>query len=381
LSDSPHAGFRTPTFHETGTGRRIVYPGRQHDVKGWSYLSIALCLLLLVAGARASASAQVFALDKFLQEYAGLNAEQIDSVHRGKAVAIVLASPTPDEVFVFGTVYVDATPDGYLRFANDFDELRKLPSYLAVRQFSNPPQPSDLDGFTMDAEDLKELKNCKPGRCEVQLPSEAMSQFQQSVDWTADSAASQANRTAQQMVLQALLAYQKGGNEALGVYRDKEHPTRIAETFRALLRRLKSLPVYLPDLNRILLEYPDVHLANASDKFYWEKVNFGLKPTLRIVQQIIYRGGNPADPAYAVALKQLYASHYFQSALDLTVCIRDADRPNEHGFYLITVKASQQAGLTGLKGGIVRKVAVGKTRSSLEHSLTAIKQRVEAAPR
>jgi hypothetical protein len=69
------------------------------------------------------------------------------------------------------------------------------------------------------------------------------------------------------------------------------------------------------------------------------------------------------------------------SALDLTVCIRDADRPNEHGFYLITVKASQQAGLTGLKGGIVRKVAVGKTRSSLEHSLTAIKQRVEAAPR
>jgi len=99
------------------------------------------------------------------------------------------------------------------------------------------------------------------------------------------------------------------------------------------------------------------------------------------VQQIIYRGGNPADPVYAVALKQLYASHYFQSALDLTVCIRDAARPNEHGFYLITVKASQQAGLTGLKGGIVRKVAVGKTRSSLEHSLTAIKQRVEAAPR
>ena len=82
-----------------------------------------------------------------------------------------------------------------------------------------------------------------------------------------------------------------------------------------------------------------------------------------------------------MALKQLYASHYFQSALDLTVCIRDAARPNEHGFYLIIVKASQQAGLTGLKGGIVRKVAVGKTRSSLEHSLTAIKQRVEAAPR
>jgi hypothetical protein len=122
-------------------------------------------------------------------------------------------------------------------------------------------------------------------------------------------------------------------------------------------------------------------MADSHSEFYWEKVNFGLKPTLRVVQQIIYRGGTPADPIYAVALKQLYASHYFQSALDLTVCAKDTDRPKERGFYLLTVKASQQAGLTGLKGRVLRKVVVGKTRSSLEHTLTAIKQRLEAAPR
>ena len=166
----------------------------------------------------------------------------------------------------------------------------------------------------------------------------------------------------------------------MGVYRDKNHPTQVAETFEALLGRLKSLPVYLPDLNRILLEYPGVEPANSHSEFYWERVNFGLKPTLRIVQQITYRGGSTADPAYAVALKQLYASHYFQTALDLTVCMKDAARPNDHGFYLITVKASQQAGLTGLKGSIVRKVAVGKTRSSLEHMLTEIKQTLEGVP-
>jgi hypothetical protein len=329
---------------------------------------------------RSAASEQVFVLDKFLRETVRLNAGQIDSIHREKAVATVLESPTPDEVFVFGTVHVEATPESYLRFANDFDALRKLPSYLAVQKFSNPPQPSDLDGFTIDAEDLKELKSCKPGDCQVQLPSEAMDQFQKSVDWTAADAAGQANRLAQQMALQALLAYQKGGDAALGVYRDKDHPTRVDETFQALLGRLKSLPVYLPDLNRLLLEYPSVELANSSSEFYWEKVNFGLKPTLRMVQQIIYRGGTTADPKYAVALKQLYASHYFHATLDLSVCVRDAARPSEHGFYLMTVKASQQAGLTGLKGGILRKVAVGKTRSSLERTLTAIKERLEAAP-
>jgi len=65
------------------------------------------------------------------------------------------------------------------------------------------------------------------------------------------------------MALEALLAYQKGGNAALGVYRDKDHPTGVAATFEALLGRLKALPVYLPNLNRILLEYPSVDLANS----------------------------------------------------------------------------------------------------------------------
>jgi hypothetical protein len=42
------------------------------------------------------------------------------------------------------------------------------------------------------------------------------------------------------------------------------------------------------------------------------------------------------------------------------------------------MKGSQQAGLTGLKGGIVRKVAVDKTRSSLEKALASIKQKLES---
>ena len=351
------------------------------SVKGTFCLAIAYSLLMSPQPIASAAVEQAFVLDKFLGESVGLNNVQIDSVHRGKAIATVLDSPAADQVFVFGAVYIKAAPESYLRLASDFDALRKLPSYLAIQKFSNPPQPSDLAGFTIDAEDLKELKSCKPGRCQVQLPSEAMEQFQKSINWTAADAASQANRLAQQMALQALLAYQKGGNAALGVYRDKDHPTKVAETFQALLTRLNSLPVYLPDVNRLLLEYPGVDVANSHSDFYWEKVNFGLKPTSRVVQQIIYRGGSAADPAYAVALKQLYASHYFQSALDLTVCIRDAARPSESGFYLITVKASQQAGLTGLKGSLVRKVAVGKTRSSLEETLTAIKERLEVAPR
>jgi hypothetical protein len=334
--------------------------------------------LFSVFGRQESASGQTAEPDKFYREYVGLTDDQIASIRSGKAIAKIVESPTPDEVFVFGSVYIDSTPESYLKFASDIDQLRKLPGYLAIREFSDPPQLSDLEGFTLDDDDIKELKNCKPGSCKVQLPAESMDEFQKQVNWSAPDAADQVNHLGQQMALEALQQYINGGNKALGTYRDKKHPTAVAETFASLLGRSKALPVYLPELDRYLLEYPAAPSGQIQSQFYWEKINFGLKPTLRMVQAIVFRGAGPTEPAYAVAVKQLYASHYFETALDLTVCVQATDAPGRHGFYLITIKGSQQAGLTGLKGSIVRKVAVDKTRSSLERALASIKQKLES---
>jgi hypothetical protein len=333
-------------------------------------------LLLLSLVQLPASNAQNVEPLKFFRDYVGLKDDQIAAIRNGKAVAKVVESRTPDEVFVFGSVYVQSTPEKYLKLASDIVALRKLPSYLAIRKFSDPPQLSDLDGFTLEADDIKQLKNCEPGKCDVQLPAEAMETFKQSVNWSAPDAANQTNQLAQKMALEAILGYIQGGNAALGTYMDKHHPAAVGETFASLLSRSKALPAYLPELDRYLLEYPQAKSENIQSEFYWEKVNFGLKPTLRIVQAIVYRGPSSTGPVYAVAVKQLYASHYFETALDLTVCVRDQENP-DRGFYLITLKGSQQAGLTGIKGGIVRKVAVDKTRSSLERALAAIKQKLE----
>jgi hypothetical protein len=75
--------------------------------------------------------------------------------------------------------------------------------------------------------------------------------------------------------------------------------------------------------------------------------------------------------------KQLYSSHYFETALDLTFCIRENVSSKQPGFYLIMAMGSEQAGLTGFKGSIVRKVAVDRLASSLQKSLTTIKTALE----
>ena len=339
--------------------------------------TIKLLLPLLLSSVGLAALDQGVEPDKFFREYVGLGDDQIQAIRHGKALAKILDSRTPDEVFVFGSVYIEATPESYLKLASDIDALRRLPNFLAIRKFSDPPQLSDLDGFTLEEEDVKQLKNCKPGHCEIQLPAESMEELRKAVNWSAPDTAEQVNRAAQRMALEALVRYEQGGNAALGTYRDKNHPAEVAETFKSLLNRSKGLPVYLPDLDHYLLEYPAVKLSSIESQFYWEKVNFGLKPTLRIIQAIVYRGTSSTEPAYAVAVKQVYSSHYFETALDLTVCVRGTDGPSQRGFYLITLKGSKQAGLTGLKGGIVRKVAVDKTRSSLERTLVSIKKKLE----
>jgi hypothetical protein len=344
------------------------------NAKARSAIWLALLFSLLsIAGP--AASAQNIEPFKFFREYVGLTEDQIAEIRNGKPLAKIVESPTPDDVFVFGAVYVKATPESYLKLASNVDALRKLPSYLAIRKFSEPPQPADLEGFTLEPDDIKQLKNCRPGQCEVQLPSEAMDAFQRSINWSAPDVTAQVNALAQKMALESLSRYRQGGNAALGTYRDKNHPAAVADAFQVLISRSKALPVYLPELNRYLLEYPNANSEKIRSEFYWEKVNFGLKPTLRLLQAVVYRGTDPKDPAYAVAVKQLYASHYFETALDLTVCVKDKERA---GMYLITMKGSQQAGLTGMKGGIVRKVAVGKTRSSLEKALGTIQQQLES---
>ena len=188
----------------------------------------------------------------------------------------------------------------------------------------------------------------------------------------------QVNQLLQKRALERLLAYQREGNEALGVYNDKRDPTAVPEQFAYLLSYGNALPEHVPDFYHYLLVYPQRKPANFEETFYWAKVKFGLKPTLRIVHMVTMRG-SPTDPiACAIAQKQLYSSHYFQTALDLSVCVREGDDPKHPGFYLIKALGSEQAGLSGPKGSIVRKAAVDRAVSNLEEGLAAIRDTIES---
>ena len=319
-------------------------------------------------------------LRTYFKEYIGLSDDQIAAIRGGQAFAKNLHSRNGDEIFVFGAVYIKATPESYVKFARDFDRLRSFPGYLAIGQFSDPPQLSDLKALTLDSQDMKELQECKPGDCKIQLPASSIEEVHQSVDWSDPNAEQVLDEFVRKKMLEHVTAYQQQGNAVLGVYNDKRNPTQVPEQFKYMLSYSQALPKYLPDFYAYLLQYPAAKPPTAENSFYWARVKFLLKPTVRMVHVLTLRGDSDITPAYVIAEKQIYSSHYFQTALDLTFCVRDDSDPKSTGFYLVKTMGSEQTGLTGFKGSIVRKVATDRSASSLQKSLATIKDALEHAP-
>ena len=315
--------------------------------------------------------------EEFLRTKMQLSNGQLAKIQKGSAVAKILPSSDPAEILVFGAVYIRSKPAAYLQFMQDITRKKQVAGYLAAGEFSAPPTVGDMDGLSLEHDDIEDLRNCRPGDCELQLPSESMEAARASIDWNSPNVAEKVNILAKRKIISLLAEYQQSGDRVLGAYHDKHDPISVAQHFRSLLSHVEYFPQYLPDLNRYLLDYPNSRPDGAQGSIYWEKVDFGLKPTIRVNHVTFYRASNPEHQVYVLAIKQLYATHYFQTALDLSFCIQGSEAGAENGFYLMTVKASRQAGLTGVKGGLLRKIVVDKTRSSLEAALNSIRQNLE----
>ena len=240
-------------------------------------------------------------------------------------------------MFVFGGVYVHSTPEQYLKLASDIDALRKLPSYLAIKKFgSDPPQLSDLDGLTLEDEDIKDLQKCREGKCEIQLPADVMDEFHTKINWSAhrrprpsEPANENPNRSKPQKIQARRqrsarnLSRQKQsrrGRASLSVARKQ------GESASCLSSRASSLFVELPESEK-----------RHQIRVHWESLL--PKATIPVLQAVHReRQQDPARPVNALAVKQLYASHYFQTALDLTICVPIDGAHNQPGMFLITLK-------------------------------------------
>jgi hypothetical protein len=78
-----------------------------------------------------------------------------------------------------------------------------------------------------------------------------------------------------------------------------------------------------------------------------------------------------------IAIKQLYASHYFQTTLELRFLVDDGRRANRPGFYLLSITRTRIDGTSGLTGSLLRSVLSRRSRSAVRTYLEHLKRQVE----
>jgi hypothetical protein len=334
--------------------------------------------LLPLRGASAAGGAQSAlpsALDSFLADEAHATRADREALLAGTPLVTLLDADPAKELAVFGAIWVNAPSASYVAQVRNIEQFERGGAFRITKRISDPPSADDFAALTISDQDFEDLKNCKIGDCVLKLDADGLQTLRAEVDWRKPTAKADATALFRRLALQYVNGYREGGNARLGVHRDRERPTFVANEFRSMIDRLPRLAAALPDLTRYLLEYPKATLANSTDFLYWQETQFGLRPTVRISHLVIQERPDQT----VVASKMLYASHYFWTALELRVLLPDPARGS--GFWLVTVSRSRSDGLSGFTGRLIR----GRVRSEVEEgaraALTATKTKLESQTR
>jgi hypothetical protein len=295
-------------------------------------------------------------LDAYLTNSVKLDAQARAQLLAGSPVTKLLDSDQSKEVAVFGAVWVNAPVERYLAAVDDIERFESGPSFRATKKVSSPPRLEDFAKLSLTDEDIKDLKACRVSQCQVKLAESAIERMRHEIDWTRPDAPDQANRLARQLAFEYVTEYLKGGNDELAVYRDAERPTFVAKEFKELIDKMPAISESVQNVRQYLLDFPRAALPDSDSFIYWQDAAFGLKPTIRINHFVTARTPEGA----IVASKMLYASHYFWTALEFRVLLRDSARGN--GFWFVSENRSRSDGLTGFGARVIR----GKVRSGAE---------------
>ncbi len=273
----------------------------------------------------------------FLKTHAGFSEEDLRAIEQGSVIVKTVRTPSKEEVTIVGAALFKASTAFFLRMYRDIERFES--GLGPLKKLSDPPQAEDFAPLTLPDKDLKDLAKCRVGDCDLKLGEESIARFQTEVNWSSPQAHQQAMALVRELGLRFARAYSEGGNQALGVDRDKKKPTFIQEEFEGLLENSPYVLNYIPELHEYLLEYPKAELTGSTDDFlYWALNDFGLEPVLRLSHVTIYQPESGDNASAVISSKQLYFSRYFHTGLDLRFLVQNDDDPSDESFYLVDLR-------------------------------------------
>jgi hypothetical protein len=303
-----------------------------------------------------------------------LSEDERQDLRQGRTLVRLLSAAEPSEIVVFAASHIDVTPQTFARRIRS-PRLWIGPKVPRTGMLANPVRPDDIALLTLGADDLRALRQCRPGDCGVKLSSPEMARIQAAIRSSSSGWEGAAQHEFRQVILDRVSRYRSGGLSALGPFNDHERPTAPDAVYARLQSHAAAMTRMAPELLDYLQAYPRVSLPPGSEEFlYWIETVQPPKPTVQAWHITIRRDRADGASEVLAVSRQIFATHYVNGALAMTALVRDDDG-RRYMVYLTRVSAD---GLTGFLSGIKRYFIERRIRSGARAAFDALRRRIES---
>ncbi len=305
----------------------------------------------------------------------GLSPDQWRRLVSGRVVAGTLDTARRDELTLYGAMRVAISKEQFFARYLDIERFRRHEDVQQLGRFGAPPSAGDLAGLTVEPDTLRGVRKCRPGDCKMKLSAPMMDALRTGVNWSGPGAIDKGQRLFRQLLAELVAAYLREGDGALPVYADKSRPVRLPEVFAGLADR-SILAALAPAARACLTAFPATPCDTAGSVVYWSKDAFGLKPVISATHAVVFRV--PGHPHVLVGVaKQLYAIHYFQASMGLSIAVDDGTDPARPSMYLVYTNQFSIDAFDGVLGGLRRSITRSRAGGKVVEALEGLRRNLE----
>ena len=332
---------------------------------------VAIGTLPVLPRAAAQQSASPPGARDLLRDIAQMSDAEWAAIGRGEAVAKVLATDTR-EVAVAGAVRIASSSERLVGRYREIESLKRSAIVLEIGRFSRPPRPADLAAVPFEDYNL-DLRDCLPGDCRVRLGEPAIVRFHREVDWRAADWRERSSTVWREVLAGYAADFSRDGRRALPTLVNKREPLSVPDEFSLLVPNFAFVAAFSPAFHAYLRDSN----PGVSDEFdeilYWSKEDFGVRPVLRLSHQAI----DHAPGAVSIATTQIYADHYLDAALTVTMALDAKGEDGAPAFYMISVSRARTRSLAGMLRAFIRSTVQNRSRDALRKILASTKSSLE----
>ena len=305
-----------------------------------------------------------------------LSAAEIQRVDAGQVVAHTLDVKNRREIATLGVIRINTSPATYVERLADIVSFKQADGILQIGTFSNPPVLQDVASLSIDEADLRRLRECRVEECDVRLGADAIERVRREVDWRAPDASRKASQLVLQLLVDYVGRYRQRGMAATMEYAARAPRLNVGREFTSLLGADTLTSDYAPRLRRYLLEYPTSSSEKVTDFVYWSKELVRGRPVISITH-VATAAVDDSPLAYAIGSKQIYAMHYYDASLGLTLLLPDRTAASP-STYVVYLNRSRIDLFDGVFGGVARRIVAGRARTLVAEQLQRLQVRLAA---